>query len=193
MRRSTVVRSSRLAAGAIALALAVAGVARLAAPSAGVAAPVVTGTKLTMLEPKYSGATRDGRRYELAAATALYPAGGGDGIELDRPRARLATTNGTTLTLTAASGLLAYGMDTVALRHDVVLAVGAREIRLTEARIDLRSNTVTSDAPFEINADGRVILGHRLEVTEAGQVAVVGGGVLIRAGSVVQFDSIAVP
>src|SRR6202035_3184132 len=106
------------------------------------------------------------RRYELAASTAMQPLQGAAGIELDRPRVQLETTKGTNLALSAASGVLAPDMAKLVLRDDVVLAPGpAREIHLSEAQVDLRNNTVTSETPFEIASETSTILGHRLEVS----------------------------
>jgi lipopolysaccharide export system protein LptC len=187
-----IVEFSRAAAAALALALAFGGVARLSYPSVSVANPAITGTRLTMQDPKYSGYTRDGRRrYELAASSAVQPLQGADGIALDRPRVQLETTKGTKLALSAASGVLAPDMARLALRDDVVLTSDpAHEIHLSEAQIDLRNNTVTSETPFQIAAETGTILAHRLQVSESGTIVVV-NGVLIRSGNVIQFDNYA--
>jgi hypothetical protein len=183
-------RWPRPAAAAIALALALGGVAP--DPSTGVAAPAITGETLTMQSPKLSGFTRDGHRYEFAAASATQPLHGADGIALDQPRLRLETTSGTTLALSAATGVLDPAWNTLALRRDVVLAVGpAREIHLAEAHIDLRTNTLRSETPFEILANASIIMGQRLEVSEAGNITVI-DGLLIRSGSIIYFDRYAV-
>jgi lipopolysaccharide export system protein LptC len=184
-------RWPRPAAAAIALALAVGGMAP--APSTSQAAPAVTGETLTMQSPKLSGFTHDGSRYELAAASATQPLHGAGGIALDQPRLELETAGGTTLTLSAASGVLDPAWNTLALRRDVVLAVGpGREIHLAEAHIDLRTNTLKSETPFEILANASIIMGQRLEVSEAGAITVI-DGLLIHSGSIIYFDRYAVP
>jgi LPS export ABC transporter protein LptC len=180
---------SRTAAVAIALTASAAGMVCLSCPSRSLADPALTGTKLMMKSPKYSGYTRGGgRRYEVAAASAVQQLQGAGGVELDQPRVRLESANGTTLDLSAATGLLDFAMIRVAMRDDVVLRAGpAHEIHLSEITIDLRNNTVVSETPFEIVSATDTIRGHRLEVSEAGVIIIL-DGTLTHSGNVVHFD-----
>jgi LPS export ABC transporter protein LptC len=182
----------RAVAATTAVALAFTGVARLSHASESVAAPALTGRKLTMMSPKYAGFTRDGRHYEVTAASAVQIEGA-DGMEFVQPRARLDMANGTTFDVSAAMGRFSRDMDSLVMRNDVVLAAGpGRDIRLGEVTVDLRNNRLISDMPFEITLKTGTIRGDRLEVAETGAIVVVHGSV-IQAGNVVYFERYSIP
>ncbi len=175
-------------AGALFVSVFFTAAAQVSAPAQNATVPPLTGTVLTMERPKYSGVTRNGRRYEVTAVSARQKLEGTDEMELDQPRVQLEFANGTTLALSAATGLMRHTMDSLSINRDVVLlADSGHEIGLGEATIDLRNNTVTSETPFEIRSGTHLLRGRRLEVHESGLIIAIDAW-LSRPDGVVHFD-----
>jgi LPS export ABC transporter protein LptC len=150
--------------------------------------PAIAEPLFTVKNPKFSGYTRDGlRHYELTANSAEEDAQGAGGLNLDQPRVWFETTNGSKLDVSAATGLLNKTY-ILTMRRDVVVAAGtSREIRLSEAVVDLRNSTVTSETPFEITSQTNTIRGNRLEVSESGNMVIV-DGTISHSGNIIHFD-----
>src|SRR5712691_4011911 len=71
-----------------------------------VGALIVSGTKMSMSEPKLSGFTADQRRYDLSANSAAQDKVKVDVTNLQEPRATLEMADGSTIAMRAAVGQL---------------------------------------------------------------------------------------
>ena len=151
--------------------------------------PGLSGTTLKMTNPKYSSGARDGRHYEVTAASATQTIGGDGETKLEQPRVELGFANGSVLRLSGATGLLRQNADSLSVRGNVALtAASGRIVELDDATIDLRNNTLTSETHIETGLQkSEHIRAHHLEVDERGMIVLIYGAI-VRPEGVVFFD-----
>ncbi len=139
---------------------------------------VVSGTRITMDLPKLAGFTRDGRSYELTASAAAQDLRKPHFIELKEVRAKVELVDGSVVKVMATTGLYETKSEVVTLYEQVVVtsSTGA-EIRLAEARLDMRKAHVLSNKPVEVLLPNGRIDANQLEVIEGGDVVQFRGGV----------------
>lgn len=131
----------------------------------------LTGTKMTMTEPKLSGYTRDGRRYELSASAAAQDITRADVVSLERPHALLELSDHNRLEMRAAEGVFDRKAGILTLRRDIVLGTNdGNEARMSEAVIDLREGSVVSNQPVEVRMQQGTLRGNRLAVSRSGEI-----------------------
>src|SRR5690348_7261667 len=82
---------------------------------------VVSGTKVTMEQPRLSGFTRDARAYELTADTAAQDMTKPDMVELHNIRAKVEMQDKSKLEMSAATGLYDAKAETLKLDRDILL------------------------------------------------------------------------
>ena len=80
---------------------------------------VVSGTKITMEQPRLSGFTDDARAYEFTAAAAAQDMTKPDIIELHNIRAKMQMQDKSTMQMTAVSGVYDSKGETLKLNHDI--------------------------------------------------------------------------
>jgi len=149
--------------------------------------PPPTGSALVLREPKFSGQTRDGRHYELTAKTAEQPLHTPDPMLLDQARFASQTSSGNAITVSAAAGSYDRVNDLVTLRRDVVLTIGAAQIRLDKVTVDMGKKTLLVEEPVSFEWQDATFQANRLELSDNGFI-VIGDGALTRAGDVIRFD-----
>ena len=138
----------------------------------------ISGTKMTMTEPKLSGYTRDERRYELTANAAVQDASKVDVVNLEEPRANLEMSDGSTVSMKAAIGVFDRKAGILTLRRDVVVtSTSGYEMRLSQAVIDVRNGNIVSDQPVSVKMQQGTLQGNRFEVIKSGEVVRFDGGV----------------
>jgi lipopolysaccharide export system protein LptC len=139
---------------------------------------VVSGTRITMDLPKLAGFTRDGRSYELTASAAAQDLRKPHFIELKEVRARVELADGSVVNVMASTGLYETKNEVVTLYDNVVVTSSAgTEIRLSEARLDMRKAHVVSSKPVEVLLPNGRIDANQMEVIEGGDVVQFRGGV----------------
>src|ERR1041384_3878617 len=99
---------------------------------------VVSGTKVTMEQPRLSGFTSDARAYELTADTAAQDMTKPDIVELRNIRAKVEMQDKSIMELTAISGFYDSKGETLRLDRDIRLNTSGYRARLSEAMIDIR-------------------------------------------------------
>ena len=140
----------------------------------------ISGTKITMEAPKLAGYTRDGRSYELTAAAAAQDLKRPHFIELKDIRAKIELQDGALVNVTADAGVYDTKSEIVTLdRNVLVTASSGAEIRLAEARLDIRKGHIVSERPVEVVLPNGRIDANQLEVTENGDVVNFRGGVVV--------------
>jgi lipopolysaccharide export system protein LptC len=132
---------------------------------------VISGTKITMAQPKLSGYTRDARWYELSAHSAAQDITRPDVVELKEIRAKVQTEDNATINLSAADGTYDRKAGVLTLGREIVLqSSNGTEVRLSEAVIDTGSGDMVSGQPVEVKFLQGTLNANRLEVVKAGEV-----------------------
>jgi lipopolysaccharide export system protein LptC len=139
---------------------------------------VVSGTKITMEQPRLSGFTRDARAYELSADAAKQDLTKPDIVELNNIHAKVEMQDKTTIKLTAIIGIYDTKAETLNLQRSILLSSSTGyEGRLSEARVDIRKGHVVSDHPVEVKMLQGSLDANRLEIIDSGEVVRFHGGV----------------
>jgi lipopolysaccharide export system protein LptC len=142
---------------------------------------VVSGTKITMEAPRLAGFTRDKRAYEMTARSAATDiTAPDDKMELQGVHAKFETQDHALVDVKAASGLYDRKGDKLLLKEDIVItSTSGYEGRLTEAMVDLKDSTVTSDKPVEVRMLDGILNANQMEVVKGGEMIRFGGGVTL--------------
>jgi lipopolysaccharide export system protein LptC len=139
---------------------------------------VVSGTKITMEQPRMSGFTRDGRAYEFTAHAAAQDLTKPDIVELRDIHGKLQMQDASTMELSAATGTYNTKQELLKLERDILLSSsGGNKGRLSEALIDVRKGSVVSDQPVELEFLQGKLNANRLEVANSGDMVRFLGGV----------------
>ncbi len=139
---------------------------------------VVSGTKITMEQPRLSGYTRDARAYEFTAKAAAQDLTKPDFVELKQIHAKVEMQDKTTIQMSANKGIYDTKNEVLKLAQDIVLSSSTGyEGRLREAVVDVRKSTVTSEQPVEVQLLNGTLNANKLEVTESGDLVRFSGGV----------------
>jgi lipopolysaccharide export system protein LptC len=139
---------------------------------------VVSGTKITMQQPRIAGFTKDSRPYELTARAAAQDLANPDTIELQGLHGKTEMPDKALFELTADVGVFDSKAEALTLRQNVVLKSSSGfEVYLSEALIDVHSSNVVSEKPVEVRMLQGTINANRMEVVDGGDVIRFGGGV----------------
>ncbi len=136
------------------------------------------GRKIVMEKPRLSGFKRDGRSYELNAATATQDIKTPDVVALDALKARLQTGNEGWADLSGARGV--YDSKGEKLEVDGGVSVRTEtgmDARLRDAQIDFRSGMIVTDKPVEVKTNQGDVNADRMQVHENGRKLVFEGRV----------------
>lgn len=141
---------------------------------------VVSGSKITMEQPRLSGFTRDARAYELTADAAAQDLTKPDIVELRNIHAKVGMQDKSTMEMSAVTGTYDTKGETLKLERDIRLSssTGYRGL-LSEAVIDIRNGHVTSDRPVEVTMLQGTLNAKRLEIKDSGDVVRFHGGVIM--------------
>ena len=131
----------------------------------------VSGTKVTMENPRLTGYRKEGRPYEVTAAAALQDVRKPTLVELKQMRGRLATDdNGGVARIEAQSGVFDTAKEFLDLKDDVRLWTEAgQEMRLRSAAVDFKAGTVRSKEPVAVAFPEGTIDAESLEVADSGK------------------------
>lgn len=141
---------------------------------------VVSGTKVTMEQPRLSGFTSDARAYELTADTAAQDMTKPDIVELRNIRANIDMQDKSTMELTAATGLYDAKAETLRLNRDILLnSSTGYQGRLSEAMVDIRKGNVVSEHPVEVRMLQGTLNANRLDIVDSGELIRFHGGVVM--------------
>jgi len=138
----------------------------------------ISGTKITMEQPRMSGYTRDSRAYEFTARAAAQDITKPEVVELQGIRAKVELQDKSVMEMTAATGLYDTKSEILTLGNQILLkSSGGYEGRLSEAVIDTRKGEIVSDKPVEVSMLNGKLNANRLVVVESGAVIRFDGGV----------------
>lgn len=138
---------------------------------ADIAGLVISGTRVTMQQPRLSGYTKDGNPYELNAHTAEQDITKPTLVELRELRADVAMQDNSKVKISALNGLYDTKDETLKLRNNILLVSSTGyEGRLSEASVDVRKGIIISEKPVEVKLLNGTLDANRLEVTESGDL-----------------------
>jgi lipopolysaccharide export system protein LptC len=141
---------------------------------------VVSGTKVTMEQPRLSGFTRDARAYELMADTAAQDMTRPDIVELRNIRAKVEMQDKSSIEMTAVTGIYDAKGETLKLDQDILLnSSTGYQGRLSEASVDIRKGNVVSEHPVEVKLLQGKLNANKLDIVESGDVIRFHGGVIM--------------
>jgi len=131
---------------------------------------VISGSKITMQQPRLAGFTSDSRPYVVTARAAAQDVTKPDQLELDEIRATLDMKDSGTVELLAHSGIFETKSDRLTLLRSIQINSANYQARLSEAVINVRSGHVVSEKPVEITMMKGTINANRFELINSGEL-----------------------
>jgi lipopolysaccharide export system protein LptC len=135
---------------------------------------VVSGSKITMEQPRVNGFTKDQRAYEFTAEAAAQDLTKPDIVELRNINAKIEMEDKSTINMKAATGIYDTKRETLKLEGNILLTSTGK---LTEAVVDVRKGNVVSDRPVELEMLQGILNANQLEVVDSGTLIRFHGGV----------------
>jgi len=126
---------------------------------------------INMEKPRLGGFTRDGRPYELTARGAAQSLTNPGFLELKDVSARIQMQDKSNVEIKAATGTYDTKGDTMVLKTNVVVTSSSGySVRLNEAKVDVKTNRISSDQGVEVTLSNGTVKSKRLEVSDNGDV-----------------------
>jgi lipopolysaccharide export system protein LptC len=137
---------------------------------------VISGTKITMQQPRVTGFTRDSRPYEFSAQSAAQDLTRPDIVELNDLHGKFEMQDKSTTEMTADGGTYNSKQETLNLgSHIVVTSTSGYKILLKSADIDVHNAKMTTDDPVQIEMKQGRLDAKGMEVRDAGGEIVFNG------------------
>jgi lipopolysaccharide export system protein LptC len=130
----------------------------------------VSGTKITMHQPRIGGLTQEKRPYVLTARAAAQDVTNPNVIELYDLRGKSEMKETGTVDITAKLGLFESKSDKLTLRKDIVVTTPQYEVLLEEAVMNVRTNHVVSEKPVQVTMPQGTVNANRLEILNSGEI-----------------------
>jgi lipopolysaccharide export system protein LptC len=141
---------------------------------------VVSGTKITMNQPRLAGVTRDSRRYDMVAQAAAQDVTKPDMLELKDIQATMEMRDKVIFKTTANDGLYNTKTEQLTLNHNIVVTTSSGyQAFLNEAVVDVRASRIVSDKPVEVKTATWTISANHMEVSDSGDLMRFGRGVFV--------------
>src|ERR1700688_90040 len=139
---------------------------------------VVSGTKITMENPRMSGFTKDERAYEFSAEAAAQDLTKPDIVELRNIHGKLQMEDKSMMEMSADVGTYNTKLETLRLERNILLSSSTgNKGRLSVAMVDVRKGNVVSDEPVELEMLQGKLNANRLEIIDSGDLVRFHGGV----------------
>lgn len=139
---------------------------------------VVSGSKITMEQPRLTGFTHDSRAYELSAEAARQDLTKPDIVELHNIHAKVEMQDKSTVELSAALGIYDAKGETLKLDRNILLSSSTGfEGKLSEAAVDIGKGHVVSNKPVELKMLQGTLDANRLEIVNSGDLVRFSDGV----------------
>ena len=137
---------------------------------------VIHGTKITMEAPRLTGFTADSRAYEFSADAAAQDMTKPDLVELQKLHAKMEMADKSTVEMSALSGIYNVKSEILTLHDNIDLSSSSGYSgHLSEAVINVKNGTVTSDQPVQVSMLSGSLNAQRLDIAENGSVLRFGG------------------
>jgi lipopolysaccharide export system protein LptC len=130
---------------------------------------VISGTKITMQQPRVSGFTRDSRPYELSAKAAAQDLTQPDVVELRELFAKIQMSDNSTAEVVAPSGTFNSKKELLELGDNIVLtSTSGYKVLLDKAKIDIRAHQLITDYPVKIDSLQGELRANSMKLLESG-------------------------
>jgi lipopolysaccharide export system protein LptC len=132
---------------------------------------VVSGTKITMQQPRITGFTRDSRPYEFTAKAAAQDLTKPDLVDLQDMQGKVHMKDDSIVDVNAQSGV--YNSKTVMLqlgRQSVVTSTSGYKVLIDNATIDVRNTRLVTEEPVHVEMKEGKLDAQRMEILESGNV-----------------------
>jgi lipopolysaccharide export system protein LptC len=130
---------------------------------------VVSGTKITMQQPRLAGFTADNRQYELTAQAAYQDLTKPGVVELQNLRAIMEMQDRVTYNISAKIGVYNSRTEMLTLQHNIVVTSSdGFQARLNEAAVDIKGGKIVAEKAVEVKGLQWTVTSDRLEVTDSG-------------------------
>lgn len=141
-------------------------------PNVSIGPVSVSGTKVTMENPRLSGFRKGSQGYEVTADAALQDVRKPALIELQAMRGRLATDDkGGLAHLEAKGGLFDSSSETLSLKDDIrVWTDKGEEVRLKSADVAFKTGAIKSSETVTVTVPSGTLTADSLDVVENGKV-----------------------
>jgi lipopolysaccharide export system protein LptC len=140
---------------------------------------VISGTKITMQQPRMVGFTKDSRSYVVNARAAAQDLANPDTLELQDITATMEMQDKSVFKMVARSGLYDTKAERLTLQQNILVTSSNYEGRLTEAVVEVRKGNVVSEKPVEVKMSQGNVTANRLEVINSGEVIRFEGNVIM--------------
>jgi len=139
---------------------------------------VISGTKVTMEQPRLAGFTRDARAYDLTATAAKQDLTKPNIVELSNIRAKVQMHDKSRMELTASTGVYDTKAEILKLDKNILLTSSSGyQARLNEAVVDIHRGHVVSDQPVNVKLLQGTLDANRLEIENSGELVRFDGGI----------------
>ena len=140
-------------------------------PNVSIGPVSVSGTKVTMENPRLSGFRKGARGYEVTASAALQDVRKPALIELQAMKGHMATDDkGSLAYIEAKGGLFDSSKESLKLDQNIRLWTDkGEEVRLQSAAVDFKAGSVKSSDPVTVTVPAGSITADSLDVVENGK------------------------
>lgn len=130
----------------------------------------LSGTKVTMEQPKLTGFRKDAQPYEVTAVSAAQDVRKPTIIELKELRAKINLDKNGIARLEAANGFYDTQKEQLELQRDVrVRTDNGYDARLKSAFVDFKAGTVVSREPVQVDVNSGTVEADAMEVGDNGK------------------------
>ena len=132
---------------------------------------VVSGTKITMQQPRITGFTRDSRPYEFTAKAAAQDLTKPDLVDLQDMQGKVQMKDDSNVDVSAPSGVYNSKTEMLQLgRNTVVTSTSGYKVLIDNAMIDVHNTKLVTEDPVHVEMKEGVLDAQRMEILESGNV-----------------------
>ena len=131
---------------------------------------VVSGTRITMQQPRMAGFTKDSRPYVVTATAATQDLLNPDTLELQDIHAVMEMVDKSRFDLKAKSGLYDTKNEKLALQTNIVVTSNRYIAFMSQAQVNVRAGHVVTERPVEVKMQQGTINGNRMELFNSGDL-----------------------
>ncbi len=141
----------------------------------------LSGKGLKMINPRYSGGSEKLGRYKIEAEYALQKVSATHILELHKITGNILQKDNRSLMLKANKGVYDTDKEYMHLSGGIVITTNqGMEAHLENAKIDMKSQKITSDTPVQMKLNGNVINAANMRLDIGAKRVLFGGGVKVK-------------
>jgi lipopolysaccharide export system protein LptC len=131
---------------------------------------VVSGTKITMQQPRMAGFTHDARPYLVTARGATQDLLAPDTLDLDTLHSVIEMQDKSKFDLTAKRGLYDTKTQKMTLQSDVVIVTATFRALLNKTFVNIPTGYMLTEQPVEVQMRLATINANRMELLNSGEI-----------------------